>query len=64
MKTITLRLEDEMHKQLKIKVTQEDTTMQDKLVELIEKYLEEEGDEWDERHIPSRLPAWWKENKD
>jgi len=45
MKTITLRLEDEMHKQLKIKVTQEDTTMQDKLVELIEKYLEEEGDE-------------------
>jgi hypothetical protein len=26
--------------------------------------LYEEGDEWDERHIPSRLPAWWKENKD
>jgi hypothetical protein len=24
----------------------------------------EEGDEWDERHIPSRLPTWWKENKD
>lgn len=32
------------------------------LSEIVE--LMKEGDEWDERHIPSRLPAWWKENKD
>lgn len=41
MKTITLRLDDELHKKLKIQVAKDETTMQDKLIELIKRYLDE-----------------------
>jgi predicted HicB family RNase H-like nuclease len=40
IKTITLRLEDELHKQLKLTTVAEDTTMQDYVIKLIKKSLE------------------------
>lgn len=40
IKTITLRLEDDLHKQLKLKTVTEDTTMQDYVIKLIKKSLE------------------------
>lgn len=41
-KRISLRMNAETHKQLKIKCFQEDISMQDKIMELIKKYLKEE----------------------
>jgi predicted DNA binding CopG/RHH family protein len=40
LKTITLRLDDELHKELKIKMAQEGTTIQDYIVNFIKKDLE------------------------
>lgn len=40
IKTITLRLEDELHKQLKLKTVTEDTTIQDYVLTLIKQSLE------------------------
>lgn len=37
MKSITLRLEDELHKQIKLKTVQEETTIQEYIVSLIKK---------------------------
>ena len=41
LRTITLRLEDELHKQLKLKTVMDETTMQDYITNLIIKDLEE-----------------------
>lgn len=35
MKTVTLRMEDEFHKKLKLKMVNEEKTMQDYIIELI-----------------------------
>ncbi|OPJ60467.1 CopG family transcriptional regulator [Clostridium chromiireducens] len=43
MKTITLRLEDEFHKKIKLKTVQEDTTIQDYIVNLIKNDLLEKN---------------------
>lgn len=43
MKVATLKLSDELHKELKIQVTKEDTTIQDYVVDLIKKSLEEKN---------------------
>ena len=40
IKTITVRLDDELHKQLKLKTVAEETTIQDILLKLIQEYLE------------------------
>lgn len=40
LKTITLRLDDEVHKTIKIKTVQEETTIQDYITKLIMKDLE------------------------
>jgi hypothetical protein len=45
IKTITLRLEDELHKQLKLTTVVEDTTMQDYVIKLIKKSLESTSQE-------------------
>lgn len=42
MKSITIRLEDNIHKNLKMKTVADDTTIQDKIVLLIKEYLESE----------------------
>ena len=42
MKTIMLKVEFELHKKLKLKVTNEDTNMQEKIIELIKEYVEGE----------------------
>lgn len=41
MKTITLRLEDELHKRLKMYSVEEEKTMQDIIIEMIEQLLKE-----------------------
>ena len=41
IKTITLRLDDELHKQLKLKTVSDETTIQEYLINLIKKSLEE-----------------------
>ena len=41
LKTITLRIEDELHIQFKLKMVREEKTMQDRIIELIEKDLQE-----------------------
>lgn len=41
-KTITLRMPYDLHKNLKVKMAQEDKTMQNQILELIAEYLERE----------------------
>ncbi|MGL5577030.1 MAG: hypothetical protein ACRDCW_15940 [Sarcina sp.] len=40
MKTMTLRMPDELHRALKVKMAQLDRTMQNQIIELIEDFLE------------------------
>ena len=42
MKTMTLRMPDDLHRALKVKMAQLDRTMQNQIIELIEDYLEQE----------------------
>lgn len=39
MKTITIRMDDELHKKLKLKMAHDEKTIQDHVVQLIEKDL-------------------------
>jgi predicted HicB family RNase H-like nuclease len=40
MKALTIRVEDSLHKKLKIKMVEEETTLQDYILRLIKKDLE------------------------
>ena len=42
LKTITLRMPYDLHRNLKVKMAQEDKTMQNQILELIAEYLERE----------------------
>ena len=45
MKTMTLRMPDDLHRALKVRMAQLDRTMQNQIIELIEEYLEQEEDQ-------------------
>lgn len=45
MKTITIRMDDELHKKLKLKMIHKEKTIQDHVIQLIEKDLEEEKED-------------------
>lgn len=40
MKNITIRMDDEIHKALKLKTISDDITIQDKILNLIKEYVE------------------------
>jgi predicted DNA binding CopG/RHH family protein len=40
LKTITIRLDDELHKEIKVKMATEGTTIQDYIINLVKKDLE------------------------
>ena len=43
MKTITLRMDDDLHKKIKFKTVKEETTIQNYITELIKKDLENQS---------------------
>lgn len=44
MKTITIRMEDKLHKELKLKMVKEGKTIQDHVIDLIQKNLNQPTD--------------------